>query len=70
MTKQPQDFFTGDVRIDLDEPTTLEDISRDLNGIENELLLLNEKANGQLRDAERLLFFILIVLIYIAYKLS
>ncbi len=52
----------------LNEPTSLEDISNQLSSIENELLSLNEKADRKSNGAP--LFLILLVLIYIAIKLS
>lgn len=51
----------------LNEPTSLEDISNQLSSIESELLSLNEKADRKGGNGA-VLFFILLVLIYIAIK--
>jgi len=57
--------------LDFDEPTNLDDISKNLDSIENELLILNRQLGkiAEFKGIEGLLFFILITLIVIAFKL-
>lgn len=69
--KKSQDLKDIATGLGFEEPTTLEEISGKLGGIENELVLLNEKAESvSLKGIGRLLFLILLALIYIAIKLQ
>jgi len=68
MRQNSDDIATGQ---GFNEPDALESVDEKLGNIENELVLLNEKAEGwSSRSLESLLFLILLALIYIAIKLS
>ena len=70
MNKTSQELKDIGEGLGFSEPTILEDIKENLEKIENELLLINEKAEGwKFKSIEGLLFAVFIVLIYIAIKL-